>query len=619
MPSAGALAQHSVEDFSLSTHQFVNPRDLFFWLYELGQAGELAEHPRYADFSRSDVEAMLDAVTQLADAEFEGLPELLDENEPQFDGETVWNHPRLKPALDAFTASGFFSAPFAPQWGGMGLPYAISQALNVPVNAVGGSGTGYVFLTAAAASMLEIVGNAEQKQRYLPKLVSGQWYGTMMLSEPQAGSSVGDIRTRAVLQEDGSYQLSGSKMWISGGDQEISENIIHMVLAKIEGPEGLTPGTKGISLFLVPKYLLNADDSLGARNGIKLSGINHKMGNRGIVNTVPVLGGDTPCVGYLLGTAGKGMAGMFHMMNEARIGIGMSAAQSGYFAYRYSLAYAQERPQGRPLGDPDPRKPQVNIIEHADVKRMLLQQKALTEGAMALCFYAADLVDRNRISEDPAERQDNERLLAILTPIVKTWPSVWALHANYLAIQVLGGYGYTREFPVERLYRDNRLNEIHEGTTGIQSLDLLGRKVPQDNGAALKLLLSRMLETVELAANGGLAEFAQALREAVQRIQNTTTALIGEAIAGRRDTYLANSATYLDMCGHTVVAWIWLRSALVAQDKLPKAAEIDIPYYRGKLRACQYFFRAELPKTKAQAELLQNLDDTCLKAKAEEF
>ena len=606
----------------MQTTDYVNPRDLMFWLYEIGQAGELEQFPRYAEYGRADVEALLDAVTQLSDTEFDGLPELLDANEPRFDGRSVWNHERLKPALDAYIASGFHSAPFEPEHGGMGLPYAVAQALGVPVNAMAGSGIGYLFLTAAAANMLAIMGSEAQKQRYLPKLVSGQWFGTMMLSEPQAGSSVGDIRTRAVQQPDGSYHLSGSKMWISGGDQELSENILHMVLAKIVQPDGtVISGTRGISLFLVPKYRVNEDGSLGERNGVTLSGINHKMGNRGIVNTVPVLGADSPCVGELIGEPGKGMAGMVHMMNEARIGVGMSAAQTGYFGYRYSLQYARERPQGRPLNAPDPSAPQVPIIEHPDVRRMLLQQKALSEGAMALCFFACDLVDRNRVTEDADERRDNERLLAILTPIVKTWPSVYGLHANYLAIQVLGGYGYTREYPVERLYRDNRLNEIHEGTTGIQSLDLLGRKVPMDDGAALKLLLRRIRATAgDARAVAELADEAAALEQACRHIETATVALMTEAAAGRRDRYLANSAIYLDLCGHVVVAWMWLRSALVASRALAEgAADVDKPFYRGKLRACRFFFRHELPRTRAQAELLQSLDETTLQAGNEEF
>lgn len=608
----------------MKTKQLVLARDILFWLYEVGATAELSGQAA-AETSQAEVESMLDAVSELVDAEFDGLPELLDEQEPSFNGETVVTPPRLKTALANYNASGFASAAFASEWGGLDLPYAVHQALMIPVNAVGGSAMGYVFLTNAAASMLSIVGNEAQKARYLPKLVSGEWFGTMMLSEPQAGSSLGDIRTKAVLQADGSYHLSGSKMWISAGDHELADNIIHMVLAKIVAEDGSTqPGSRGISLFLVPKFLVNEDGSLGDRNGIQLAGINHKMGNRGTVNTVPVLGENSPCTGYLLGTAGKGLAGMFHMMNEARIGVGMGAAQLGYYGYRYALGYALERPQGRPLQDPDPSKPQVNIIEHTDVKRMLLQQKALAEGAMALCLYAAELVDKSRADakQERAEQEptDYEQLLAFLTPIVKSWPSVWGLHANYLAIQVLGGYGYTREYPLERFYRDNRLNEIHEGTTGIQSLDLLGRKALQDNGAALRLLLQAMQATAAEATEiESLKDYSEALQAAGQRIAKTTQVLAGEAMAGRHAEFLANSAVYLELCGHTVVAWMWLRMAVVAAKALPTAAEADKAFYQGKLRACQYFFRWELPKTRAQAELLQSLDDTCLQAQPEEF
>ncbi len=604
----------------MSARQYLNPRDVLFWLYELGDAEQLCKHPRYAEFGREQVEAILDANIALAEKEFDGLPKLLDEQEPSFDGETVHTPPALKTALDALIASGFPAARFAPEWGGMDMPQSIYQALNLPIAILGGTCSGYLFLTNAAAEMLSIVGSDEQKARYLPALVSGRWFGTMMLSEPQAGSSLGDIRTRAVAQPDGSYHLTGSKMWISGGDHELSENIVHMVLAKIDGPDGPVPGTRGISLFLVPKFLPGDDGAPGVRNGIRIAGLNHKMGQRATVNTVPVLGEDAPCVGWLVGEPGKGLAGMFHMMNEARIGVGASAAQYGYGAFRYSLNYARERQQGRPLRNADPGAPQVCITEHADVRRMLLTQKALAEGGMALCLYAAELVDKLRIAESDTERKALDRLLGILTPVAKTWPSVWCLHANYLAIQVLGGYGYTREFPVERMYRDNRLNEIHEGTTGIQSIDLLARKVMRDNGEALQLLLKEMLATVEVVKDvPELGEYAVSLGEAIQRIADTTLALAAEASAGRTERFLANSAVYLDMLGHVVVAWMWLRMAIAAWKALPGAAPVDVPFYRGKLRAARYFFRWELPRTRTQAELLQSLDDTCLNADPEEL
>ncbi|MEO1575999.1 MAG: acyl-CoA dehydrogenase family protein, partial [Pseudomonadota bacterium] len=343
----------------MNTDQLLSRRDLIFWLFEVGRTNETLSQPPYSDFSREDIEAMLDAVSEVAASEFSDMAEILDANEPDLRDGEIWNHPSLAPAIQNYLASGFHSAGFAPQWGGMGLPYAVTQVLGLPVVSHAGSGNGYLFLTAAAANMLDVVGSDDQKARYMPKLVSGEWFGTMMLSEPQAGSSVGDIRTRAVRQDDGTYHLTGSKMWISGGDQSLSENIVHMVLAKIENEDGsLTPGSAGVSLFLVPKYLPDAEGRPGRKNGIQISGVNHKMGQRGTVNTVPVLGDGEPCVGELLGEPGKGMAGMFHMMNEARIGIGLSAALLSWNGYRYSLDYARDRTQGRPLDAP-PTSPQV--------------------------------------------------------------------------------------------------------------------------------------------------------------------------------------------------------------------------------------------------------------------
>lgn len=601
----------------MKNDQLFTRRDMLFWLFECGDLTTILEHPDYTEITRADIEAMLDSVVDIASREFNGMADLLDANEPRLEDGKVWNHPRLKPALKAYIDSGFFSAGFSQQWGGMGLPYSVAQMLSVPTMAHAGTGVGYLFITAAAANMLDVVGTAEQKARYLPKLVSGEWFGTMMLSEPHAGSSVGDIRTRAIPQPDGSYHLRGGKMWISGGDHDLSDNIVHMVLAKIENDDGsLTPGSAGVSLFLVPKYRVNADGSLGGDNGVVISGLNHKMGQRGIVNTVPVLGEDTPCVGELLGQPGKGLAGMFHMMNEARIGVGFSAAQLAWFGYRYSLDYAKERTQGRLV--PDPATPPVAIIQHADIRRMLLAQKAISEGAMGLCSYAADLVDRSKQgSED--ERLQRRALLAVLTPIVKSWPSMHGLEANHYAIQVMGGYGYTRDFPVERMYRDNRLNEIHEGTTGIQSLDLLGRKLLKEQGAGLQVLSAQMKATIaEASENADVQGWAAELDAAMERLTATSTGLAQAAAEGKLREVMANSVTYLDMSGQTVVAWMWLRMALVASQALARG-DGDADFYRGKLAACGYFFRYELPKTQPQAELLLRLDTTCIDIAEAEF
>jgi alkylation response protein AidB-like acyl-CoA dehydrogenase len=314
--------------------------------------------------------------------------------------------------------------------------------------------------------------------------LAGRYFGTMALTEPQAGSSLSDITTSATPNPDGTYSIVGNKIFISGGDHELSENIVHLVLAKIPGGP---PGVKGISLFIVPKFRVNSDGSLGERNDVALAGLIHKMGYRGTTSTMLSFGEQGRCIGELVGKPHQGLAYMFHMMNEARIGVGMGAVMLGYRGYLASLDYAKERPQGRAPTNKNPNDPQLKLIEHADIRRMLLAQKAYVEAGYALCLYCARLVDEQRVGQSEQAIQEAGLLLDLLTPIAKSWPSQWCLEANSLAIQIHGGYGYTREYPVEQFYRDNRLNPIHEGTHGIQAIDLLGRKAVMQGGAALKL------------------------------------------------------------------------------------------------------------------------------------
>jgi len=591
----------------------INRRDLDFLLYELLDVGALTRAPRYAMHDRGSFDGVLDAALRLAETKFQPHAAKLDANEPHFDGEQVHIIPEVREALDAYIEGGWMSAAFDEQQGGMQLPYTVvSAAMGLFVAANAGT-AGYPFLTAAAANLLRAHGTKEQQQRYMQPMLAGRYFGTMCLSEPQAGSSLGDIRTRAIPVADGSYHLVGNKMWISGGEHELSENIVHLVLARIDGAPA---GVKGISLFIVPKFVVRDDGSLGARNGVRLAGLNHKLGYRGTVNTALNFGETTPAVGHLVGAPGQGLACMFHMMNEARIGVGMGAAMLGYAGYLFSLDYARNRPQGRPASNKDPASKPVMIIEHSDVRRMLLQQKAYVEGGLALCLYCARLVDEEAITEDPKQREQLHLLLEILTPIAKAWPSDFCLEANKLAIQVLGGYGYTRDYPVERYYRDNRLNPIHEGTNGIQALDLLGRKVTMQNGAALRLLLSRIGETVQAAqAEPELLEFAQALQQAADTAAQVTLTLGQAAMQGKVDLFLANAHLYLEMLGHTVIAWLWLQQALKARG----GTAADADFHEGKRRACQYFFRYELPKAARQAELLAKLDDTCLNMRVGAF
>jgi len=399
-------------------------------------------------------------------------------------------------------------------------------------------------------------------------------------------------------------------MWISGGDHELSENIIHLVLARVEGAP---PGVKGISLFIVPKFRVNDDGTSGERNEVALAGLNHKMGFRGTTNCVLNFGENKGAWAELIGEPNRGLACMFHMMNEARIGVGMGAAVLGYTGYLHALDYARERTQGRLPGAKDPAQAQVPIIDHADVRRMLLAQKVAAEGALALCLMCARLVDEQHNPDENA-RNDARLLLEMLTPIAKAWPSEYCLEANSLAIQVHGGYGYTREFPVEQFYRDNRLNPIHEGTNGIQGIDLLGRKAGMQDGAAIQLLAREVHATIREASKCNSDELqgcGKSLLEALDRVMEVTRDLLCVIDRGESELALANSAAYLNLVGHTVMAWVWLRQALVAVKHLGPKTPDGRDFYQGKLQACSYFFRWELPKTKHWFDLLHNLDATC--------
>ena len=521
----------------------------------------------------------------------------------------------VKEALAACADAELIGMAMDSTLGGAQLPTTVAQAGFAWLMAANVSTAGYPMLTMANANLLAKFGSDEQIDAYVKPMIAGRFAGTMCLSETQAGSSLADITTRAEPRADGTFRLFGSKMWISGGDHELTDNIIHLVLAKIPGGPA---GTKGISLFIVPKFLVESDGAPGERNDVVLAGLNHKMGFRGITNTVLNFGeggyqpaGEPGAVGYLVGEAHRGLSYMFHMMNEARLGVGMGAIALGYTGYLKSLDYARSRPQGRPVTAKDPTTPQVPIIGHADVKRMLLAQKSYVEGALALALYCARLVDIAHTAESDEERVHANALLDILTPIAKSWPSQWCLAANDLAIQVHGGYGYTREYDVEQHYRDNRLNPIHEGTHGIQSLDLLGRKVVQNGGASLAALHRTMADTVATARQSGgePAELAAQLDAVIQQLVAVTAGMFA---AGDIDAALANSAVYLEAFGHVVIAWMWLEQLLAVAGRTGD-------FYDGKRQAARYFFRYELPKTGPQFDLLESLDRTTLEMRPDWF
>jgi alkylation response protein AidB-like acyl-CoA dehydrogenase len=602
------------------TEKLLVRRDLDFLLYEYLQAESLCERERFAEHNRETFDAVIEMTATLAREEFYPINRILDEDEPKFDGETVTTPSVLKTAVRAYCDSGLMGSSFDHADGGMQLPSVVVRAAHAYISAASVGGTLFGLTPANASTQLKH-GSEFHKTVIVPKMLAGKWLGTMCLSEPHAGSSLSDITTKAIPQGDGTYRLFGNKMWISGGDEDVSENIIHLVLAKIPGPDGKPiPGTRGISLFVVPKFMVHADGSLGARNDVAVAGLNHKLGFRGIPNCLMNFGegkykvdGQAGAVGTLVGQEHRGLACMFHMMNDARIMIGSAASALGYSAYLHALDYARTRVQGRKPQGKDPSEPPLRIIEHADVRRMLVAQKAYAEGGMALVLLCARLIDDQHTAPTPELARQANLLLELLTPICKSWPSQWCQEGNSLAIQVHGGYGYTRDFQVEQLWRDQRLNPIHEGTHGIQALDLLGRKMLMDSGAAWDVLCERISQSIARAsATGQFKQQAEQLAQTREHIQATVKTLYG---AGNLDITLANATAFLEAFGHFVVAWVWLDQALIAQAALPKASSGDADFYRGKLQTAQWFFVWELPKTTAWLNALASLDTTSLEMK----
>jgi alkylation response protein AidB-like acyl-CoA dehydrogenase len=594
------------------TPRLMPRRDLDFVLFELLGLARLCERERFAEHSLETFGAALDSAYQIAGECFAPHYQLSDQQEPHVvDGRVVLPRP-VGEAVRAFGQAGFTAAAQDHALGGMQLPFAVAMACWGVFKSANIASETYASLSIGAANLLCEFGTARQVERYARPLLEGRWLGTMVLTEPQAGSSLGDIQTTATPLADGSYSLRGQKIFITAGDHEITDNIVHLVLARL--PDA-PPGTKGISLFVVPKRRIEEDGSVGESNDVALAGLIHKMGCRGTTSAMLSFGERGHCVGELVGQPHQGLACMFRMMNEARVNVGLCASMGGIAGYQHALAYARERGQGR-----DAKGRPAAIIEHADVKRMLLAQKAAAEGALALCLYGASLSDEAQTAPRETARAEARALLDLLTPVIKSWPSKFCTEANVEAIQVHGGYGYTRDHPVEQIYRDNRLNAIHEGTHGIQSLDLLGRKALADGGRAIELLGREMgacAEQARASTRGELHLFADALYNAFTALRGTTQAL---ASAMERDPQraLANSAVYLDTFGHTVVAWLWLRQATAAAGALDRGSE-ETAFYEGKLAAARYCFGWMLPTTQASHALLRRLDNTCAAMRSEWF
>ena len=583
--------------------------DIEFLLYDWLNVEALTQRSRFSDHSRETFDAVLALCERLATEKFATHNRKGDQHEAHFDGKAVSLIPEVDEALKAFGEAGLMAAAQDSELGGMQLPVVVEKAGFAWFLAANMTTSAFPFLTIGNANLILAHGTEEMIDLYVRPMLAGRFFGTMCLSEPHAGSSLAEIKTQAVPQPDGRYRLFGNKMWISAGDHELGENIIHLVLARL--PDAAA-GVNGISLFLAPRRLLDAHGIPGERNDIALAGLNHKMGTRGSPNCLLNFGegaftpGDRAgAVAWLVGEPNRGLAAMFHMMNESRIGVGMTASAVGYSAFLHALDYARGRPQGYRPGTRQTGARQVPIIEHADVRRMLLAQKCYAEGGLALNLYCARLVDDERTASDDATRERARLLLELLTPIAKSWPSQWCVEGCSLAIQVHGGYGYTRDYDVEQLYRDNRLNPIHEGTHGIHGIDLLGRKVAMEGGAAFAQLCKTVRATLTRAKTDiALAEYSSRLEAALSRTEFVTALLCEEHNLELR---LANASVYLEALGHLVVAWIWLEQMTVANQ--------NTPFHRGKRQAGRYFFYWELPKITNQLDRLAALDVTTLHMK----
>ncbi len=595
--------------------QYVSIRNLQFLLNEVLDAPALNQYPYYADYDADAFNMVLDAAKQLSDTYLFPFYREMDKEKAYYKDGEVHVHPSLRPALKALADGGWISALDSYENGGQQMPHVLMSAGLMCFYAANGNAASHAFLTQGAANLIRAYATPELNETYVPQMYGGDWQGTMALTEPQAGSSLTDITSSAEpLNGNGTYKIKGQKVYISGGDHNAVDNVVHLLLAKIKGAPA---GTKGISLFVVPKY--RVENSELVSNDVTTAGIFGKMGQRGYVAAHIMLGEKDDCIGYLVGQPHHGLPYMFQMMNEARIGTGLMATGSASAAYYASLQYANERSQGRHPSNKDPLAPPVLIIEHADVRRMLLQQKAIVEGSIAVllqCSYYSDLA---KVSEGEAA-ENAHLLLELLTPIAKSYPAEMGTYSTSVGMQVLGGAGYTDDFPLEQYYRDIRVNAIYEGTTAIHGMDLLGRKVMLQNGKAA-MLYAKELQNVIIAAQSSetLKPLADKLATAAAKLQEVTAHLLQLAKQEKPEVFLADATLYLEYFSIVTIAWQWLKQAIVADKALVNAAGDDVIFYKSKLQTTKYFFEYELPKTMGLRARLLSTERVTLEVKAEEI
>lgn len=597
--------------------QYISSRNLRFMLFEVLDLSPIQSLERFAAYDREAIDMTLDAAKQIADQYLFPYYRAMDKDKAKYENGEVHVHPCMKPAIQAMAEGGWICAHDDFEVGGQQMPYTVLNAATLIFHAANANITCNPFLTTGAANLIRTFGSAELNETYIPNLYNGQWQGTMALTEPQAGSSLMDLTSSAEPVNGGEYyRIKGQKIYISGGDHNAVDNVVHLLLARIKGAP---VGTKGISLFVVPKYRL--ENGKMAFNDVTTAGIYGKMGQKGYVAAHLMLGEQhDDCRGYLVGQPHQGLRYMFQMMNEARIGTGMVAAATASAAYYASLKYANERPQGRHPSNKDATQPPVLIIEHADVRRMLLFQKAIAEGSIALllqCSLYGDLAHRAQGSV----ASEAHLLLELLTPIAKSYPSEMGIQSVSQGMQVLGGAGYTDDFPLEQHYRDIRVNAIYEGTTTIHGMDLLGRKLTMENGKGVQLLNQEIQAVIEAALpTPGLKPYAEQLMKTGASLQETTLNLFQVAGTESPEVFLADATLYLEYFSTVVLAWMWLKQAVAAEKGLTQnPAEADRNFYQGKLKTCAFFFEYELPKTVGMRIRLNSKVRVTLETKAEEL
>ena len=589
-------------------------RDIDFVVYEQLDGGKLPEAPKY----KGQTSKMYDMV--LNEAKNLGLKVILptweegDRTGLRFENNSVKMPECFRQPWELIKEGEWIAMTEDPAVGGQGLPFLITQAVHEYIIGTNFALTNLAVICHGAAKMVELYGTEKQKQTYLKKLYSGEWGGTMVLTEPDAGSDLGALTTSAVKNEDGSYSISGNKIFITYGEHDLAENIVYPVLARIEGsPEGVG----GISIFLVSKYQTNGDGKLGERNDVVCTAIEEKMGLHASPTCQLTFGGKSQCRGELLGEINKGMQVMFHMMNEARLEAGALGLYNASHSYLYALNYARERIQGRDLGDRANREAKgVALINHPDVRRMLLWMKSHTEGMRSLVYYAASLLDHKKCAEDEESRSIYHDLVELLTPVIKSYCTDRGFDAVVQAMQIYGGYGYTMDYPIEQIMRDAKINSIYEGANGIQAMDLLGRKMGMKGGKVFAELLSLIQKTISDAKATDLEGLSSKLETALNKFQETAKTISTRAISPDFKAAFASASPFLEVMGDILMGWMLLGRATAAKPALNKivgtaqdGAYLEIvqnnknaAFYDGQLKSAQYFMEAILPVTSGKMD-----------------